>query len=613
MSKATAEIELSASPNRLYAGLRAGLKAVQGFVHQTTGLLNPNKSKRPDVGSIAFGAAIGGVVSSMAVRGIDKMVALGQEVFDFERELTRFGISARKTPAQMREMGDAARRTSSEIGVNALEVLRAGRAYVDLAGAENFSVDSMNVLARAAQASGAATTDLAGMMYQLKVSMKVPDNEMEDAIGGLINQAKDGAIEAKQMATEFAAILPLFARFGVKGREGAIQAGALFQVMRNGANTAAEAGTMIQRVYAGIQSYAPRFEAQGVQVYEKFRDGLGRKVLLPFPKIFKNIVGSEAMKDPALVKKMFGRTEGWRGLLLGDEASRSFGKTADGIDENVSQLEKLERAGRVNGVVMQDLGTMTESTSGRIDIAVEKMRNAFAEVLTPERIDQIVSGIQRIADAMPAIMHAVGAVSDAFAAFVHMVAKAKDFATGGSHYKPTSDEQDILDKPEKLGLRHLKAGDADVAAAAAVRAKKQAYDSAMDAIMGEENDFGATDLSIKRAMTMRHQAAMGDATQAQIYAGRAAANYLTDRGSGIQESRLNRIQSDVDRESNASAVAQQKLIDAMADAMKIAVTDALKAADASFLRPKPPGFMNVTFDANSGGKAIADAPAGRRK
>lgn len=612
MPPAQAQIVLTANPHPLYAGLRAGLKAVQGFVHQTTGLLNPNKSKKPDVGSIAFGAAIGGVVSSLAVRGMDKMVALGQEVFDFERELTRFGIAARKTPAEMRMMGDAARKTSSEIGINALEVLRAGKAYVDLAGAENFSVDSMNVLARAAQASGAATTDLAGMMYQLKVSMKVPDNEMEDALGGLINQSKDGAIEAKQMATEFAAILPLFARFGVTGREGAVQAGALFQVMRNGANTAAEAGTMIQRVYAGIQSYAPRFEAQGIQIYEKFRDKLNRKVLRPFPSIFKDIIGSKAMEDPAMIKKMFGRTEGWRGLLLGDEAARSFGKTDKGIDKTISKLAELEEAGRVNGVVQQDLATFTESASGRMDVAVERMRNAFAAALTPERIDQIVSGIQRIADAMPAIMGAVGAASDAFSAFIHKVAQAKHFVQGKGHVKLSDEEERILYADlgnTRRGLPNNKFS----AEASQIRKRKQAYDSAMDMVMGKESDFGPTDASIKSALELRHAAARGDASTEQVQAGRAAANYLADRGSEIQESRLARIEAEVSRENAAADLAQQKMIDAMADAMKMAVVEGFRLANPSNLTPKPPAFMNVTFDANSGGKAIDDAPRGRRK
>lgn len=375
-------IQIVAGTAGLAAGLNAAGRMVRGFAGAAAGVVRSVGGAIARIGSRAAGQFVG----NLATRGLDLLVEQGQNVLKFEEALVRFGISGRIAGTQLRMIGDAARKTSTAIGVDALEVLNAGRAYIDLAGAENFSIEKMNLLARAAQATGSSTTDLAGMMYQLTRSMHVPDAQLEDTMGGLINQAKDGAIEAKQMAAEFAGILPLFARFGVIGREGTIQAGAMFQVMRDGANSAAEAGTMLQRVYAGVQSYAPRFEKEGIQIYEKFRDKLGRKVLLPFPVIFKNIVGSEAMKDPARVKKMFGRTEGWRGILLGDEASRAFDRMDKSGQTALSRLMALEEAGRENGVIQRDLATYTESSSGKIAMAVEKMKNAVAVAFTPERV-----------------------------------------------------------------------------------------------------------------------------------------------------------------------------------------------------------------------------------
>lgn len=395
MSNAKAEIEIVASTAKLPAALHEAGRMMQGFAQSVSHVVGSATRPLLDIGK----RAAGNVLGNLATRGLDFFVDQAKGVLDFEEALVRFGISVRKTPAEMREIGNAARKTSTDIGLDALEVLKAGRAYIDLAGAQNFSIDKMNILARAAQATGSKTEDLAGMMYQLTTSMRVPDNELEDTMGGLINQAKDGAIEAKQMASEFAGILPLFKRFGVIGREGTIQAGAMFQVMRDGANSAGEAGTMLQRVYAGIQSYAPRFEAQGVQIYEKFRDKLGRKILLPFPVIFKNIVSSEAMKDPALVKKMFGRTEGWRGMLLGDEASRALDKVDQKGEKAISRLMALEEAGRENNVIQKDLATYTESSSGKIAMAVEKMKNAVAVAFTPERVAGFADALTRAAGA----------------------------------------------------------------------------------------------------------------------------------------------------------------------------------------------------------------------
>lgn len=401
MSSAKAEIEIVASTARLPAALSAASKMMQGFAGNMSKVVGAATKPLLDIGKRAVGHMLG----NLATRGLDFIVDQGHDVLKFEEALVRFGIAGRKTPVEMRAIGDAARKTSNDIGVGALEVLNAGRAYVDLAGAENFSIEKMNILARAAQATGSSTEDLAGMMYQLTTSMKVPDSEMEDTMGGLINQAKDGAIEAKQMAQEFAGILPLFKRFGVVGREGAVQAGAMFQVMRDGANSASEAGTMLQRVYAGVQSYAPRFEKEGIQIYQKFTDKLGRKVLLPFPVIFKNIVGSEAMKDPAKIKKMFGRTEGWRGILLGDEASRALDKVDASGATALSRLMQLEQAGRENNVIQKDLATYTESSSGKIAMAVEKMKNAVAVAFTPERVAGFADALTRAASAFMDAAH----------------------------------------------------------------------------------------------------------------------------------------------------------------------------------------------------------------
>jgi hypothetical protein len=440
----TAQIQIAASTSGLPAALARGVSMVKAFaVNAKAALaslhLAPKANEKRNWMANATGVAAG----NLATRGIDLLVDQGRAVFKFNDALVRFGIAARRTPAQLEAIAAAARATAAETGIDANMVLAAGRAYVDLAGAENFTTAKMNLLARAAQATGSDTKDLAGMMYQLTTSMRVTDAEMENTMGGLINQAKDGAIEAKEMASEFAAILPLFKRFGVVGREGTIQAGAMFQIMRDGANSASEAGTMLQRVYAGIQSYAPRFEKEGVQIYDKVRDKLGRKVLLPFDVIFKNIQGSEAMKDPARIKKMFGRTEGWRGMLLGDEASRAMDSADKKFGSVQSRLEQLMASGREDGVIMKDLGTYTESAAGRMAIAMEKMKNAIAEAFTPERIQKFVGAIEGLADKVGPLAEAIGKIGDGLGALYSIGKNIRGFISddrGSAVFATTPDD-----------------------------------------------------------------------------------------------------------------------------------------------------------------------------
>src|SRR5882762_5386233 len=147
MSNAKAEIEIVASTAKLPAALREAGKMMQGFALGVSHVVGAATRQLLDIGK----RAAGNVLSNLATRGLDFFVDQAKGVLDFEEDLVRFGISVRKTPAEMREIGNAARKTSTDIGLDALEVLKAGRAYVDLAGAENFSIEKMNTIARAPQ------------------------------------------------------------------------------------------------------------------------------------------------------------------------------------------------------------------------------------------------------------------------------------------------------------------------------------------------------------------------------------------------------------------------------------------------------------------------------
>jgi hypothetical protein len=459
-SSNVAQISLGLNQSQLASGLRAAASSLVSFAAGVGSRMSQLAfSPRMAKGQQWVTHAAGQVAGTLAMRGIDLLVDQGKNVMDFENKLVRFGIAAKQTPMQLQAIRNAARQTAVATGQDAGQVLDSARAYVDLAGAQNSSIEKMNLLARAGQASEAEGKDLAGMMYQLTRSMKVADDQMEDTMGGLINMAKEGAIEPKQMAAEFAGVLPLFARFGVLGREGTVQAAALFQVIRDGANTASEAGTMLQRVYAGIQSYAPRFEKEGVKIYQKERDKLGRKVYLPFSVIFKNIQGSEAMKDPARIKKMFGRTEGWRGMLLGDEASRLSASDADAkIGKMVSRLQELEDAGRVNGVIQKDLATYVDSAGGKMAVAFEKMKTSIAEAFTPERITAFVNAIEGLGEKVGPLAEMVGKMSDGLNALYNTGKAIRKFVSPSEGpLAPTSGEDVQRYRADHPGLTELQA------------------------------------------------------------------------------------------------------------------------------------------------------------
>lgn len=488
MSDAKAKIEIEATSSRLPAALRAALSKIKNFGEEV------GKVGAGVVKSTALGF-VHGVGMAVANRGLDLMIDQGKKVIDFQRELTRLGIDLNKQPSEMQAIGQGIRQISSEVGLGADKVLEAGRDYADLAGLEAFTMERMSLIARAAQASGSDVKDMAALMFTLTENMKVPDNQLEDTIGGLINQAKYGSIHFRELAKELVALGSVYSQFGVVGREGAIQIGAQMQLARHGFASASEAATGILRIYRSLPQHASKFAKAGVDIWMP-----GSKTnLRPFEDIIHQIQKSKLSLDRELLIKSFGRTEGERFYQV--------------LTRLTAEYDNMKRAGEVNGTVARDLATYTESSAGRIDVAVERIKNGFAEALTPERIDQIVGGIEQIAAAMPSIVSAIGTVMDAFSGMVHGFRSAKDWATGFAGYKYTD--------AERYAISRGMPGHQNIQARAA------GYEEIMGQLLAEESPTGPSDVSIGHAVAVSRQKI---STVGQEGAKAAAEAYLRERG-----------------------------------------------------------------------------------
>lgn len=586
-----AEIEISASAARLPAGLRSALRMVQDWAGNAKALLAklhlaPKESEKRNW----VGHAAGQVVGNLATRGIDLIVDQGKAVFEFNDKLVRLGIATKQTPAQLEAIGKAARATAVDIGIDAREVLAAGRAYGDLAGAENFTIAKMNLLSRAAQASEASTTDLAGMMYQLTRSMKVTDSQMEDTMGGLIQQAKDGAIEAKQMSKEFGAILPLYAEFGVLGREGAIQAGAMFQVIRDGYNSADEAGTGMVRILSGLRSHASRFEKAGVKIWNIDKDGT--RHARSFGEIFKDIANSKVFKDPELLKKAFGRTEAWRGVELLLKAGE--------------RLLQLEASGRVNGVIMKDLGEYTSSAAGRIAVAFEKMKNAVAEAFTPERIEKFVGALERGVDKVAAIAEGVGKLGDAIAAFYGAGKAIRGGLTPGESRHSAVTVAEVQRRAAEKGID-------DIEAYRQLAEEESAYKLARNRIVAATKDDKSTPESNRIAI---EAANVADSTPGALGIRTAGEDYLNE--AGLSAAEIRRQRAKISQDKLDSDIAAGRGRSSISPDMTASFLEALKQGApaigrsvASAIQAGPTPVLH--FDGNPAAKAVKNATDRRRR
>lgn len=591
MSDKRAEIEIAASAARLPAGLRQAARMVQDWSANVKAMLAkihlaPKENEKRNW----VGHAVGQVAGTMATRGIDIMVDQGKAVFDFNDKLVRMGIASKIAGGRLDEVGKAARRTSGDIGVDAREVLAAGRAYADLAGAENFTIGKMNLLSRAGQASEASTSDLAGMMYQLTRSMKVSDSQMEDTMGGLIQQAKDGAIEARQMSKEFGAVLPLFAQFGVTGREGAIQVGAMFQVIRDGYNTADEAGTGMVRILAGIRSHADRFQKAGIRIFSVDKDGT--RHARTFGEIFKEIGENKLLKDPVLLKKVFGRTEAWRGIEM--------------LMKAPERLRQLEESGRTNGVIQKDLATYMESSAGRMARSMERAKNAIAEAFTPERIEKFVGFLERAMDKVGAIAEGVGKIGDAITAVYGAGKSIRGFLTPDESRATAITVSDVERRQRDKGI------DA-VDAYAELAAEEAAYKRTRNKITAAMRDEKTTPESTRAAI---EAADVGPNVPGALGIRVAGEDYLNEVKLSIDELRRLRAQMAQDRITADIAAGrgrsgpEQDMGAMFLQALKDGAP-AIGRSVANAMDNRPPPVLK--FDGNPAAKAVSNASDRRRR
>lgn len=428
MANNVAQIQITAETGGLARALGGAARMLSGFGAKAINAVR-GIGRIPQFG----GQAIGHFAGSMATRGLDLVVDQGHDILDFERKLVAFGLAARMSGVELRGVGNAARSLSSTTELDATEVLRGARAYVDLAGAENYTADKLSLIARAASASGSDIGDMATVVYSLSNALHVTGPELENTIGGLLNQSKSGAIHFSQMAQELVALAPVYAQFGIRGREGAIRLGAALQIVRTGFGSASEAGTGLQRLMRSLPQHAKLFEKNGVQIFKKG----SRTELLTLDQIMANIYKSKLRLDRPTLIKAFGRGEAERAyqLFLGD---------------SVDKYHELIEAGERNGTVQEDLATKMTSSTGRIDAAMQRAKNTIASAFTPERIEAFAGAVDTLVSKIDPMLKIMEGIAGVMGAFFHTGQAINEALTPGtSKLAPTT-----IDDAKEYAERH---------------------------------------------------------------------------------------------------------------------------------------------------------------
>jgi TP901 family phage tail tape measure protein len=350
-------------------------------------------------------ATLGGVGAGVG------FAVIGREVLDFERKLTRLGIQAGRSSSEMARFRDRVRNVGRVTGAGADQVLEGARAFVSATGNFEGASQALETFAKVAVASGAEMADVTKTAAGLQKTLKIDPSDFEQAFGILLEAGKAGSVELRELSTVLGSTAPLFAKFGKEGTTGLKDLAAAFQVIAPEFGfSAQEAATGLRGLFVSLQKNRDRIKRElRVDVFQK-----GTKELKNFDQILREFASSDRARDSRRLFKALGRAEAVRTL---NALTGSLGDAEGGFDA-------LVKTGGGIATLNADFEAFNRSTAGRLQRSKEQIKDTFARILTPDRINKITAAFQALADV-------VGFLAENLTAVIGIVAGGKLITLGG--------------------------------------------------------------------------------------------------------------------------------------------------------------------------------------
>lgn len=221
-----------------------------------------------------------------------------------------------------------------------------GAGQMIAAGVDNGLVDrSIGSISRAATAANAEMNDMASVATSLLTTLKLPADQLDDALGALVTAGKLGSFELKDMSRYFPTLTGQMAKFGVTGREAINFLGAALQIARKGTSDPAEAANNLKNFLSKVlaPTTVKNFADMGVDIQGVMQDAV-TKGINPIEAVVQKITkltGVSSKEIQGLMKK----------------AKDAGMSDADALSTVREQLEKIYGAGKL-GELFSDMQVM---------------------------------------------------------------------------------------------------------------------------------------------------------------------------------------------------------------------------------------------------------------
>lgn len=312
------------------AGRTLALSVLVSLVDRLTGPLAG--LRRRFEGFLALGKRIG--ILGGALAAISFAAPL-QSAAAFDASIRDIGITAGYSGAALERMIDT---TSSRYEQLALKVgqfsskLGDGAQRLVAAGMDQGLIDRlMPTIGKVATAANAEVADIAATAFALSDALKVPADQMETALAGLVTAGKLGRFELNNMAREFPSLTAQMEKLKIEGMEAVATLGAGLQVAMKGASDPAQAANNFRNFLSKIASpeTVKRFKDAGVDITAVMQDAAA-KGINPVEAVVQKITKLVGISDK--------------------EVSRVYAKAKAGGASDLQALEKVrEQIKKIGG------------------------------------------------------------------------------------------------------------------------------------------------------------------------------------------------------------------------------------------------------------------------
>lgn len=281
------------------------------------------------------------------------------------------GLTGAAVEERIAQQAAAYQRLAQQTGQSSMDIARTAGQMAAAGMNPELVQQFLPVLARVATATGAALTDLGSVGVRLNQNLRIDSpEELNRSFASMIQSARDGSVEMRDMARLFPALTAQVEALGVRGRPAVDMLGSLLQVAARGAATADVAGNNLQNFLSKLTSpeTVRNFREMGVNLEAVMQDA-ARRGINPVHAVVQEIrtlsrgnmfrVGELFGDEQVLnfLRPMLGNTREYLTLLRGAAAAQtglidqSFEDRFRGMQVQLNLLmEQFVQLGRVIGM-----------------------------------------------------------------------------------------------------------------------------------------------------------------------------------------------------------------------------------------------------------------------